>query len=186
MLILGLLLVVISGAAAVVLIAYNGGGTAQTVTAFGRDIVDVTLMQAFVAGIVVALLFLLGLAMVLMAGRRGRENRARYKEARREAKAAAAERDELAERLRHDEHRAPDHAEQTTVTQPVQNQPSQPVQNQPPSQQYGAPAPPPDNRGDNPNDPNNPNNPTDNPRARHAAQDQPVITNVRPGQSPSR
>lgn len=178
MLILGLLLVVISAAAAVLLIAYNSGGTAETVTAFGRDIADVTLMQAFVAGIVVALVFLLGLSMVIMAGRRGRENRARYREARREAKAAAAERDELAERLRHDEeHRA----EQTTVTQPVQsqsappvqNQPTQPVQNQPPPNQYGTP----DNRGDN--------NPTDT-GSRHAAQDQPVITNIRPGQSPSR
>lgn len=103
MLILGLLLVVASGAAAAVLIAYNGGGAAQTVTAFGRDIVDVTMMQAFAAGIVVTLVFLLGLWMIVSASRRGREHRARYREARREAKLAAKERDELAERVRQDE-----------------------------------------------------------------------------------
>ena len=78
MLIIGLLLVVVSGAAAAVLIAYNSGGTAETVSVFGRDIADITLMQAFVAGIVVALVFLLGLWMVVGAGRRSREHRARY------------------------------------------------------------------------------------------------------------
>ncbi len=116
MLILGLLLVVVSGAAAALLIAYNSGGAAQTVSAFGRDIADVTMMQAFVAGIVVTLVFLLGLWMIVSAGRRGREHRARYREARREAKLAAKERDELAERVRQDEeHRA----EQETVAMPV-------------------------------------------------------------------
>lgn len=167
MLILGLLLVVASGAAAAVLIAYNSGGTAETVSAFGRDIADVTLMQAFVAGIVVALVFLLGMSMVLMAGRRGRENRARYREARREAKTAAAERDELAEQLRRDEeqrvHETP--ADRTMVTQPVAtpNQPTQPV---------ATPAAAPVETTDT--------------GARHAAHQQPVITNIRPGQSPSR
>ena len=116
MLILGLLLVVVSGAAAAVLIAYNSGGTAETVTAFGRDIANVTLMQAFVAGIVVALIFLLGLWMIVAAGRRSREHRARFREARREARAAAKERDELAERMRkEDELRA----EQETVAMPA-------------------------------------------------------------------
>lgn len=115
MLILGLLLVVVSGAAAAVLIAYNSAGTAETVSAFGRDIADVTLMQAFVAGIVVALVFLLGLWVIVAAGRRSREHRARYREARREARAAAKERDELAERVRKDdEYRS----EQETVALP--------------------------------------------------------------------
>src|SRR5262249_48100965 len=103
MLILGLLLVVVSGAAAAVLIAYNSAGTAETVTAFGRDSGNVTLMQAFVAGMVVALVFLLGLWMIVAAGRRARENRARFREARREARLAAQERDELAERVRKDD-----------------------------------------------------------------------------------
>lgn len=116
MLILGLLLVVASGAAAAVLIAYNSGGTAETVSAFGRDVATVTLVQAFVAGIVVALVFLLGLWMIVSAGRRGREHRARYREARREAQAAAKERDEMADRMRKDdEYRA----EQETAAMPV-------------------------------------------------------------------
>ncbi|MGH3876032.1 MAG: hypothetical protein ACRDSK_03245 [Actinophytocola sp.] len=116
MLILGLLLVVVSGAAAAVLIAYNSGGAAETVSAFGRDLTDVTLMQAFVAGIVVALAFLLGLWLVVSAGRRGREQRTRYREARREAKVAAKERDELADRIRKDEEHRSD---QETVALPV-------------------------------------------------------------------
>ncbi|OLF16776.1 hypothetical protein [Actinophytocola xanthii] len=178
MLILGLLLVVASGAAAAVLIAYNSGGTAQTVDAFGRELGDFTLAQAFIAGVVVALVFLLGLAMVMMAGRRGRENRARYREARREAKAAAAERDELAEKLRRDEENRAKHdsGQQTVVTTPpasqpaAHNQPTQPVSTQggTPS---GAPAAAPNTSGDT---------------GRRGHEQQPVITNIRPGQSPSR
>lgn len=185
MLILGLLLVVVSGAAAAVLIAYNTGGTAQTVTAFGRDVADVTMMQAFLAGIVVALVFLLGLSMVMMAGRRGRENRARYREARREAKAAAAERDELAEQLRKDEEersrqpiadRTGDHigdhigdrsADRTPA--PVQPAAQQPVARAADTTQ---PVPAPADAQARPADPN--------------AFQQPVITNIKPGQSPTR
>jgi hypothetical protein len=180
MLILGLLLVVASGAAAAVLIAYNSGGTAQTVDAFGRELGDFALAQAFIAGVVVALVFMLGLAMVMMAGRRGRENRARYREARREAKAAAAERDELAEKLRRDEENRATHGtgEQTVVTtpptntnQPVgHNQPTQPVATQGGSPN-ATPATPPNDSGDT---------------GRRAHEQQPVITNIRPGQSPSR
>jgi ABC-type nickel/cobalt efflux system permease component RcnA len=124
MLILGLLLVVVSGAAAAVLIAYNSAGTAETVTAFGRDIANVTLMQAFVAGVVVALVFLLGLWMILSAARRGREHRARFREARRDAKAAAKERDELADRIRQEEEVR---AEQETVAMPVGTKAGEPV-----------------------------------------------------------
>jgi ABC-type nickel/cobalt efflux system permease component RcnA len=116
MLILGLLLVVVSGAAAAVLIGYNSAGAAETVSAFGRDIASVTLMQAFVAGIVVALVFLLGLWMIVAAGKRSREHRARYREARREARSAAKERDQLADRIRHDEDAR---ADQETVAMPV-------------------------------------------------------------------
>lgn len=155
MLILGLLLVVVSVAVAAVLIAYNGGGVTETVSAFGWDIAEVNLIQAFIAGMVVALVFLLGVWMIMRAGRRGRENRARYKEARREAKTAAAERDELAERVRRDEEQL---GHQPTVTQPMESPPQQSV-----------------HRADMDTGP------------RHAAPpDQPVITNIRPGQSPSR
>jgi Mg2+/citrate symporter len=165
MLILGLLLVVLSGVAAAVLIAYNSGGTAETVSVFGRDIADVNLVQAFVAGIVVALVFLIGLAMIMKAGRRGRENRARYREARREAKTAAAERDELAEKLHKDEEYQATH------------QPTQPMQTQAPAQ---APVQQPGQQ------PTQPVDDTTGTGARHAAPDQPVITNIRPGQPPSR
>lgn len=117
MLILGLLLVVVSVAAAALLIAYNSGGTVETVSVFGWNIADVNLMQAFVAGIVVGMVFLFGVSMIMRAGRRGRENRARYREARREAKSAAAERDELAGQLHREEEQ---HAQVTQQAPPVE------------------------------------------------------------------
>ena len=163
MLILGLLLVVVSGAAAAVLIAYNSGGTAETVSAFGRDLANVTLMQAFVAGIVVALVFLLGLWMIVAAGRRSREHRARYREARKEARSAAKERDELAERVRKDEL---DRSGQETVAMPVM---SGRTGEQPAVDADGKPVE----------------------TGRHAAEptdrhQQPVITNIHEDQSPTR
>lgn len=103
MLILGLVLIIASGAVATVLIAHNGDGTPQTVFAFGRDVADVTVMEAFAAGIVVALVFVLGIWMTVVGARRSREYRARYREARHAARAAARERDELAERMRQEE-----------------------------------------------------------------------------------
>jgi hypothetical protein len=169
MLVLGLLLVVLSGAVGVLLIAYNTGGEQQTVTLFGRDIADVTVMQAFVAGLVIAALFLIGLSMILSAGRRARENRARYREARKEAKAAARERDELAEQLRkeEDDHRHEPVASNTDtmVTPPA----GTPVTHDPRT------APQPPAAGTTP--------------PRHAVppqQQQPVITNIKPGDSPTR
>ncbi len=157
MLVLGLLLVVLSGAVGVLLIAYNTGGEQQTVTMFGRDLADVTVMQAFVAGLVVAAVFLIGLSMIMSAGRRARENRLRYREARREAKAAARERDELAEQLRKEDDT------QTMVTPPVGT----------PVPHDTRTAPPPTAAGT---------------EARHAAPppQQPVITNIKPGDSPTR
>jgi ABC-type nickel/cobalt efflux system permease component RcnA len=103
MLVLGLLLVVMSGAMAAVLIAYNAHGATDTVWVFGRDIADVTVQQAFIAGIVVALLFVLGIWLIVAGGRRVRDQRAEFREARREAIAAARERDELAEMLRQED-----------------------------------------------------------------------------------
>lgn len=104
LLILGVLLVVVSVAAAALLIAYNSGGTTETVSLFGWNIGDVNLMQAFIAGIVVGLVFLFGISMIMRAGRRNRLNRARYKEARQQARSAAAERDELAGQLQEEHH----------------------------------------------------------------------------------
>ncbi|GAB1513819.1 hypothetical protein [Actinophytocola sp. KF-1] len=166
MLVLGLLLVVLSGAVGVLLIAYNTGGEQQAVNLFGRDIADVTVMQAFVAGLVVAAVFLIGLSMILSAGRRARENRARYREARKEAKAAARERDELAEQLRKEEdHRHEPVASNTDtmVTPPA----GTPVSHDPRT------APQPPAAGTTP--------------PRHAVPpQQPVITNIKPGDSPTR
>lgn len=158
MMILGLLLVVISGAAGVLLIAYNNDGQAQTVTLFGRDLADVTMMQAFIAGIVVTLVFMIGLWMIMSAGRRARENRSRYREARNEAKVAAAERDELAEQLRRDDEARRVENTDTMVTPPA----GTPV---PENHAAGAP-----------------------PQPRHTAPggQQPVITNIKPGDSPTR
>ena len=170
MLILGLLLVVLSGAAAALLIAYNNGGAEQTITMFGRDLADVTMMQAYVAGLATALIFMLGFWMIMSAGRRARENRSRYREARQEAKVAAKERDELAEQLRHDEELRQEQETAAMARPPMQREPvgsNTDTMVTPPAGQpaVGAPA-----------------------GARHAApgERQQVITNITPGQSPTR
>jgi uncharacterized membrane protein len=152
MLILGLLLLVVSGAAGVLLIAYNNGGPEQTVTMFGQDWTSATMMEAFIAGLVVAAVFLLAIAMIMSAGRRAKENRSRYHEVRREARQASRERDKLAEQLRKEEDRR-EPATETMVT-PSNGTPA-----------AGAP-----------------------PTPRHAAPagQQPVITNIKPGDSPTK
>jgi hypothetical protein len=100
MLILGLLLVVLSAAAAALLVAYNSsGGPEQMIALFGRDLASVNPLEAFVAGIVLTLIFGLGVWMVTAAGRRARAVRSEYRSVRRETRAVAAERDELAEQL---------------------------------------------------------------------------------------
>ena len=156
MLILGLLLLVVSGAAGVLLIAYNHGGTEQTVTMFGRDLFDANMMAAFVAGMVVAAVFLLGVSMIVSGSRRARENRARYREVRREARDAARERDRLAKQLATEEDRR-EPVTETMVTPPI----GSPVA----SASAGA-----------------------SPGPKHSASDQqqPAITNIKPGDSPTK
>jgi hypothetical protein len=160
MLILGLLLLVVSGAAGVLLILdnYDNGGVEQTVTLFGRDLTTVSPTEAFAAGMVVAAVFLLSLWMISSASKRSRENRARYREARREAKVAAKERDQLAEQIRKDEDRRDREPVTETMVTPLAGTPvaAQPV---------GAP-----------------------PTPKHAAPvgRQPVITNIKPGDSPTK
>lgn len=150
MLILGLLLLVVSGAAGVLLIAYNNGGAEQSITLFGQEWAGVTMVEAFVAGLVVAAVFLLGVWMIMSGGRRARENRARYHEVRREAKVAARERDKLAEQLRKEEDR------RDTMVTPPTGSPAQPA-GAPPTPRHSAPA-----------------------------GQQPVITNIKPGDSPTK
>ena len=124
MLILGLLLVLASAAGAALLVAYNSsGGTEQSIVLFGRDLVSVTPAAAFVSGIVIALIFCLGVWMVVTTERRRLAVRSRYQAARREARAAAAERDELAEQLARE--RAA--AEQQTTTTWKQPEPTERV-----------------------------------------------------------
>lgn len=100
MLILGLLLVLVSAAGAALLIAYNhSGGPEQTIVMFGRDWLSVTPLQAFIAGLVVALVFCIGVWMVASTERRRRATRSEYRAVRREARSAARERDKLAREL---------------------------------------------------------------------------------------
>jgi hypothetical protein len=100
MLILGLLLVVVSAAGGALLISYNhSGGPEQTIVMFGRDWLSVTPLQAFIAGLVLALVFSLGIWMIAATERRRRAVRSEYREVRREARSAARERDRLARQL---------------------------------------------------------------------------------------
>jgi hypothetical protein len=134
MLILGLLLVLASVAAAVLLMAYNAtGGPEQMIVLFGRDLVSVNPLQAFVAGIVVALVFCLGLWLVVSSGRRARAARADYRAVRREARAAARERDQLAGQLERE--RAANGAATTTAA-PVA--PAPPVAEEPAATRTGS------------------------------------------------
>jgi hypothetical protein len=92
MFLVGLLLVVLGGAFAGLLIAYNpSGGPEYTVTLFDREIATVDTLQAFVSGSGLALVVCLGLWMMGTS--------ARLRRARRQAEAAAAERDRLANDL---------------------------------------------------------------------------------------
>jgi ABC-type nickel/cobalt efflux system permease component RcnA len=123
MLILGLLLVVLSAAAAALLVAYNSsGGPEQMIVLFGRDLVSVTPMQAFLAGVGLTLIFFLGLWMVVATERRRRAARSQYRDARREARAAARERDELAEQL------AKERSAGTGWTPPADQEPDRPAE----------------------------------------------------------
>jgi hypothetical protein len=97
MLIIGLLLVMLSAAAVTLLIAYNSsGGDEQTIVLFGRDWINVNVMEAFLAGIGFTLLFSLGLWMIVATERRRRAVRSEYRSVRREARIATKERDRTA------------------------------------------------------------------------------------------
>jgi len=100
MFLLGLLLLCATGAFTGLLIAYNsGGGPDYTVTMFGNTLGTLNSLEIFVAGIVLALLCCLSLAMIVGGGVVSRRRRAARRVERREAAQARAERDEMAARL---------------------------------------------------------------------------------------
>lgn len=76
MMLLGLLLAAVVAAFTALLIAYNtGGGPEYTVTMFDQDVVTLNSLAIFCAGLALALLFCLGLAMMAMSRRRARRHR---------------------------------------------------------------------------------------------------------------
>ncbi|HEU5472175.1 MAG TPA: hypothetical protein VFV67_16095 [Actinophytocola sp.] len=126
MLILGLLLVVASAAATALLVAYNGtGGTEQTVVLFGRELASVTALEAFVSGLVVAVVFCLGVWMMVRAGRRSAAVRSEYRAVRREARENAKERDRLADELAKERSVAERDAPTTVVETPPKPTPQE-------------------------------------------------------------
>ncbi len=100
MLLLGLLLVAATGAFTGLLIAGNsGGGPDYTVSVLGNSIATLNSLEIFLSGIALALLFGLGLAMLSGSGRRHTRRRAELRSARRQARDAREERDQLASRM---------------------------------------------------------------------------------------
>jgi membrane protein implicated in regulation of membrane protease activity len=114
MLLLGLVLLGATGAFTGLLVAYNTAGPEYTVTMFGNTLGTLNTLQAFLAGIALALLFCLSLAMMFGGARMQRRRRSAQRAARREAASAVAQRDELAARLKDDE--AFDDSSRTTIT----------------------------------------------------------------------
>lgn len=148
MLILGLLLVLLSAASVAVLWAYNSsGGPEQTIVLFGRDWLNVTPLETFLAGIVLALIFCLGLWMVVTTERRRRVARSEYRAARRDAKDAARaaksasrDRDNLAKQLERERSTVepePVRARETVWTPPQESATAPPVATEDPARHRG-------------------------------------------------
>lgn len=138
MLVVGLLLVVVSAAGAALVIAYNNsGGPEQTVVLFGQDWVRVTPLQAFIAGLVAAMVFAIGVWMIAATERRRRVVRSEYRDARREARVATRERDRLARELA-ERDEAPAQRWSEPVTEPT---PTPPLQHGETTQTQGPVAP---------------------------------------------
>jgi hypothetical protein len=99
MLIFGVLLILISVAFAGLLARDNPGGPGYAPMILGYQLPALTVLEIFLCGILLGLVFCFGLWLVASAGRRRRALGARVREARQEARSAAAERDKLAEQL---------------------------------------------------------------------------------------
>ncbi len=103
MLLLGLLLIGATAAFTGLVISDNiSGGPDYTVSVLGNNIATMNTLAVFLAGVGLALLFCLGLAMMTGGGRRARQRKSDLRMARREARDAAAERDMLASRVSDD------------------------------------------------------------------------------------
>ncbi|MBC9725419.1 hypothetical protein H8R17_10865 [Streptomyces sp. TRM68367] len=78
---LGLLLLAATGAFVGLVIAYNlSGGPEYTVSIFGSDIATLNSLAVFCSGLALALLFCLGLAMMLSGRGHGRRRSPRRRE----------------------------------------------------------------------------------------------------------
>ncbi len=113
--IVGLVLIVLAVAAAVAAVAFNGAGSTHEITAFGQHVTNANETQIFVGGIVIGLVFCLGVWMVSVGARRARARNAEYRAARREAADASRERDRLAEQLSTQQEITEREQERTTV-----------------------------------------------------------------------
>ena len=98
MLLLGLLLIGAAGAFAGLLIVQNPAGPPDAVSVLGFEIGRLSTAQAFMAGIALALVCCLGIALAADSVRRQRRRRAAWRYERHEADRIRAERDELAAR----------------------------------------------------------------------------------------
>jgi hypothetical protein len=86
MLLLGILLLGATGAFAGLLVSENhSGGPDYAVTMFGNDLGTVNTLGAFLAGIALALVFCLGLALVAGGANQARRRKAELRRMRREA-----------------------------------------------------------------------------------------------------
>jgi hypothetical protein len=113
--IVGLVLIVLAVAAAVAAVAFNGAGSTHEITAFGQHVTNANETQIFVGGIVIGLVFCIGVWMVSVGSRRRRARNAEYRAARREAADASRERDRLAEQLSTQQEITEREQERTTV-----------------------------------------------------------------------
>lgn len=123
MLFLGLVLLAATGTLTGLLIADNlSGGPDYTVSLLGHELLVMNSLSIFCAGLALALLFCLSLAMAGEGAALRRRKAVRLREARHEADAAAAERDALAARverqLTDDDHPARTSAPEMPLRQP--------------------------------------------------------------------
>ncbi|WP_037570232.1 hypothetical protein [Phaeacidiphilus oryzae] len=96
MLLMGLLLVCAVAAFTGLVIADNlGGGPSYGVDILGSHVATLNMLEAFLCGLALALVFCAGLWLLFSGGLRTRRRAAELRAARKEAAAAAKERDKL-------------------------------------------------------------------------------------------